>query len=272
MQPVLARPLLRHRLEARAPGRPPAAGPASRTRRSRPRPLVPSAAAQNAASPFGSAQSVVTMPMRHAMSTSLSVVPMASVVAADASGGHRQERVVHEAAGTGATAVGGRRYPSQGADQDVVAVPADPARGPGRRGGAEPQAARPRRLRPPRRAGDLLLAAAGAAGAARRRAGGARGDGRHRRPGDPVPRAAAARAVRGHEPVDRVRPEHLPAQGPQGRRLPARAHPRGAVHARSSRASTRPTRTTRSSSTRSRPSTATRSGRARASCAGGSSS
>ena len=33
-------------------------------------------------------------------------------------------------------------------------------------------------------------------------------------------------------PVDRVRPEHLPAQGPQGRRLPARAHARGAVHPR----------------------------------------
>ena len=45
--------------------------------------------------------------------------------------------------------------------------------------------------------GGLLLAAAGAAGAAQRRAGRARGDGRHRRPGDPVPRAAAPRALRG---------------------------------------------------------------------------
>src|SRR5690606_35392057 len=42
---------------------------------------------------------------------------------------------------TGATAFRGRRYPVPGADPDVVAVPADPARGPGRRGGTEPQAA-----------------------------------------------------------------------------------------------------------------------------------
>ena len=32
-------------------------------------------------------------------------------------------------------------------------------------------------------------------------------------------------------PLDRVRPQHLPAQGPPWRRLPARPHPRGAVHA-----------------------------------------
>ena len=48
------------------------------------------------------------------------------------------------------------------------------------------------------------------------------------------------------EPVDRVRPEHLPAQGPQGRRLPARAHPRGAVHAHREGRVRAPTRTTRS--------------------------
>ena len=32
--------------------------------------------------------------------------------------------------------------------------------------------------------------------------------------------------------MDRVRRRHLPAPGPQGRRLPARAHPRGDVHPR----------------------------------------
>ena len=66
--------------------------------------------------------------------------------------------------------------------------------------------------------------------------------------------------------------EHLPAQGPQGRRLPARAHARGAVHPRGEGRVRARTRTTRSSSTRSRPSTGTRSGPARASCAAASSS
>ena len=123
-----------------------------------------------------------------------------------------------------------RRYPSWGVHPDVDAVPAHPPRRPGRCRGAEPQAARPRGLRPPRRPGHLLVAAARAEGAAARRGRGARGDGRHRRPGDPPARAAAARALRGHRPLDRVRAQHLPAQGPQGRRLPARSHPRGAVH------------------------------------------
>ena len=46
-----------------------------------------------------------------------------------------------------------------------------------------------------------------------------------------LPRAAAPRALRGHRPLDRVRRQHLPPQGPQGRRLPARPDPRGDVHA-----------------------------------------
>ena len=50
------------------------------------------------------------------------------------------------------------------------------------------------------------------------------------RAGGALPGAAAPRAVRGDEPLDRLRRRHLPAQGPQGRRLPARAHPRGDVH------------------------------------------
>ena len=47
-----------------------------------------------------------------------------------------------------------------------------------------------------------------------------------------LPGAAAPGALRGDRPLDRVRRQHLPAQGPQGRRLPARAHPRGDVHPR----------------------------------------
>ena len=54
----------------------------------------------------------------------------------------------------------------------------------------------------------------------------------HRRPGAAVPRAAAPRALRGDRALDRVRRRHLPAPGPQGRRLPARPHPRGDVHPR----------------------------------------
>ena len=50
------------------------------------------------------------------------------------------------------------------------------------------------------------------------------------RAGGALPRAAAARALRGHRPLDRVRRQHLPAEGPQGQRLPPRPHPRGDVH------------------------------------------
>ena len=56
---------------------------------------------------------------------------------------------------------------------------------------AEPPAAGPRRLHPPRRPGHLHLAAARPAGAAQRRADHPRGDGRHRRPGAALPGAAA---------------------------------------------------------------------------------
>ena len=46
------------------------------------------------------------------------------------------------------------------------------------------------------------------------------------------PALLPARALRGDRPLDGVRRRHLPAQGPQGRRLPARAHARGDVHPR----------------------------------------
>ena len=49
-------------------------------------------------------------------------------------------------------------------------------------------------------------------------------------PGGALPGAAAARALRGDRPVDRVRRQPVPAQGPQGRRLPARPDARGDVH------------------------------------------
>ena len=94
----------------------------------------------------------------------------------------------------------------------------------------EPPAAGARGLHPPRRARHLLLAAAGPARLQEGRADRPRGDGRHRRPGAAVPGAAAARALRGDRAVDRLRRRHLPAQGPQGQRLPARPDARGDVH------------------------------------------
>ncbi len=79
--------------------------------------------------------------------------------------------------------------------------------------------------------GGVLVAATGSAGAAAGRARRARGDERDRRAGDLAAGTAAARPLRNHEPVDRVRRRAVPAARPQGRRLPARAHPRGDVRA-----------------------------------------
>ncbi len=62
------------------------------------------------------------------------------------------------------------------------------------------------------------------------RGGRARGDGPDGRPGGAVPGAAAPRALRDLRPLDGVRRPAVPAQGPQGRGVPARADPRGAVH------------------------------------------
>ena len=113
----------------------------------------------------------------------------------------------------------------------VGALRPDPARRPGRRRGAEPPLAGARRLHPPRRSGDLQLAAVGLQGAPQGRAHRPPGDGRHRRPGGAPAGPAAEGAVRRDRPLDRLRPQHLPAEGPQGWRLPARSHPRGDVHA-----------------------------------------
>ncbi len=124
-----------------------------------------------------------------------------------------------------------RRYAAAGGDPDVGAVPAHPARGPGRRRDPQPPVARAGGLHPAGGARDPLVAATRPAGAAPGRGGGAGGDGRHRRPRDPVPRPPAPGAVRGDGPLDRVRPRPLPAQGPARRRLPAGPDARGAVHA-----------------------------------------
>ena len=73
-----------------------------------------------------------------------------------------------------------------------------------------------RRLHPPGGAGHLQLAAARLPGAAQRREDRPRGDERDRRPGSSLPGAAAPRALRADRTVDRVRRQHLPAQGPRG--------------------------------------------------------
>ncbi len=66
-------------------------------------------------------------------------------------------------------------------------LPAHPAGGPGRRRAGQPQAARARRLHPPRRPRRVHLAAAGPAGAEEGRAHRPRGDGRDRRAGGALP-------------------------------------------------------------------------------------
>ncbi len=113
----------------------------------------------------------------------------------------------------------------------VHALCPHPSRRPRRGGGRLASAPATRRLHPPRRARHLHLATAGTQGARQGRGDRARGDGRRRRPRGALPGAAAARALRGDGPVDRVRSQPVPAEGPQGRRLLARAHARRTVHA-----------------------------------------
>ena len=115
---------------------------------------------------------------------------------------------------------------------DVDAVPANVARGSRGRRGPEPPAPRPGGLHPPGRTGHLLLAAARLEGLPQRRADRPRGDGRRGVPGGALSGSPAARALRAHRPLDRVRRRHLPPAGPQGQRLPPRPHPRGDVHPR----------------------------------------
>ena len=108
----------------------------------------------------------------------------------------------------------------------------NPARGPGRRRGRQPPPARARLLRPPGRPRGVHLAAAGPADAAQDRGHRAPGDGRHGRPGGPLPGPPAGRALSGHRALGRLRPHPVQAPRPQGRGLPAGPHPRGDVHSR----------------------------------------
>ena len=128
-----------------------------------------------------------------------------------------------------------RVYPGRGVScpgaADVDPVPADPARGSVRRRGAVAPAARAGRLHPPCRAGRVHLAAARVDRLPQRREHRPRGDGRGRVPGGALPGAAAAGAVRDLEPLDRVRRQPVPAQGPPRQRLPPRPDARGDVHA-----------------------------------------
>ena len=117
------------------------------------------------------------------------------------------------------------------AAQDVDAFPPDAPRRPGRRRGRQPPPAGPGRLHPAGRARRVHVAAAGLPGVPQRRARHPRGDGRDGRAGGALPGAAAPRALRGDRPLDRVRPEPLPPEGPARQRLPARPHARGDVHA-----------------------------------------
>ena len=126
-----------------------------------------------------------------------------------------------------------QEYENHGQRTGPAHVPVDgedAARRPGGRRGAQPQAARPRRLRPPHRRRRVDLAAARQEGPRQRGADRPRGDGRDRRPGGAAPRPAAEGAVRGDRPLGRVRPRAVPPEGPQGRRLPPRPDPRGDLH------------------------------------------
>lgn len=85
-------------------------------------------------------------------------------------------------------------------------------------------------LRPAQFGRGVDVAAARQAGPRQRLAHRPRGDGRHRRPGGAPPGPAAQGAVRGQRPLVGVRRPALPAQGPQGRGLPARPDARGDLH------------------------------------------
>ena len=144
----------------------------------------------------------------------------------------------------------------------VDPVPAHPARGPGRRRGAEPPAARARRLHPPRRRRASSPGCRSAAGATATSSASSA-----RRWTPPASRRCTSRRC------CRASPTRRPAAGPstattcsgcRTARAPTTcsAPPTRRCSPCWSRASTPPTRTCRCRSTRSRPSTATRPGRA----------
>ncbi len=122
------------------------------------------------------------------------------------------------------------RRPERASGADVPAVPADAAGRPGRRRDRQPPAARAGRVHPQGRLGHLLLAAAREPGAAQGRADRARGDGPGRRPGDHPADHPAARALGAQRSRRRVRPDDVPAAGPQGDAVLSRADGRGSGH------------------------------------------
>ncbi len=156
---------------------------------------------------------------------------------------------------------------------DVEPVRAHAAGGPRGRRGAEPPAARPRRLHPPRRARHLHLAAARACGCCATSRGSSA-----RRWTPSAPRSCQFPALLPREPYEASNrwttygDSIFRLAGPQGRRLPARPHARGDVHARGEGPLLLLQGPAASGSTRSRRSTATRRVPAPACCAGASSS
>ena len=108
------------------------------------------------------------------------------------------------------------------------ALSSDAARGACRRGGGQPQAARPRRLHPPGQRRALVVHAARLARAPQGRADHPRGDGRDRRAGVARARAHPGRAVGGDRP--RQDPGALPPRGSRGTAVRAPADARGDVH------------------------------------------
>ena len=105
---------------------------------------------------------------------------------------------------------------------------------PGRRGGCQPQAARPRRLHPPGQRGPLVVHAARLARAPQGRADHPRGDGRDRLAGD-ASRRCSRRSSSGRRPAA-TDPRALPARGSRRPRLRAAADARGDVHVPRARA------------------------------------
>jgi hypothetical protein len=97
-----------------------------------------------------------------------------------------------------------------------TSVPAHPPRRTPPTPRCQPPAAGAGRLHPPGRPGRVHLAPTRLDRVPQRRAGRARGDGRRRLPGGALPGTAAPRALRGHQPLDRVRRQPVPPAGPPG--------------------------------------------------------
>src|SRR5579884_4178528 len=117
---------------------------------------------------------------------------------------------------------------ARGDAHPAVAAPrAHAARGPGGRRGREPPAARARGHDPPGRPGDLRLPAARPARGPPRGDDRARGDGPHRRPGDPDAGGHPGRAVAGERTLAPLWAGAVAAERPLRARLLLRPHARG---------------------------------------------